>query len=128
MSIIMEGRDESETRFFLHGIQNFTDMKNQVYNVGLDDANLSKIELCEKIKRHIPDFVYLEAPIGEDPDRRDYIVSNDKILNTGYLPRYSLEDGKTEFKRRLLSCATLYIPMSELSGHLDKRVPEFSRS
>jgi nucleoside-diphosphate-sugar epimerase len=83
-------------RVFLHSIQNFDTMKNEVYNVGLDDANLSKLELCEKIKHHVPDFVYLEAPIGEDPDKRDYIVSNEKILGTGFLPNYSLGDGIRE--------------------------------
>ena len=51
-------------------------MRDLPYNVGLDDANLSKIQLCRTIQNHVPDFVYLEAPIGEDPDKRDYIVSN----------------------------------------------------
>ena len=83
-------------RVFLHGMQNFETVKNEVYNVGLDDANLSKLELCEKIKQHLPNFVYLEAPIGEDPDKRDYIVSNEKILGTGFVPEYSLDDGICE--------------------------------
>lgn len=83
-------------RVFLHGIQNFDSMKNEVYNVGLDDANLSKLELCEKIKAHVPSFMPLEAPIGEDPDKRDYIVSNEKIITTGFQPIYSLDDGIQE--------------------------------
>src|SRR3989338_4447569 len=66
-------------RAFIHAMNNFGAMKNEPYNVGLSDANLSKLELCVKIKEQIPDFVYLEAPIGEDPDKRDYIVSNEKI-------------------------------------------------
>ncbi len=83
-------------RAFIHAITNFETMKNEVYNVGLSDANLSKIELCAKIKEHIPDFVYLEAPVGEDPDKRDYIVSNEKIENTGFKPAYTLDMGIKE--------------------------------
>ncbi len=80
-------------RAFLHGLDNFESMKNQAYNVGLSDANLSKRELCQKIKEHVPEFVFMDAPIGEDPDKRDYIVSNEKIEKTGFKPAYSLDDG-----------------------------------
>ncbi|WNJ98606.1 NAD(P)-dependent oxidoreductase [Thalassospiraceae bacterium LMO-JJ14] len=83
-------------RAFLHGLENFESMKNEPYNVGLSDANLSKRELCEKIHEHIPSFVFMEAPIGEDPDKRDYIVSNEKIEKTGFMPAYSLDDGIKE--------------------------------
>ena len=77
-------------------MDNFDKMKNEAYNVGLSDANLSKLELCSKIKEQIPDFVYLEATVGEDPDKRDYIVSNVKIEKTGFKPAYSLEMGIKE--------------------------------
>ena len=83
-------------RAFLHGIDNFDAMKDMPYNVGLSDANLSKAELCERIRRHVPNFVYLEAPVGEDPDKRDYIVSNARIEQTGFSPAYSLDDGIRE--------------------------------
>lgn len=83
-------------RAFLHGIDNFEDMKDMPYNVGLSDANLSKAELCERIKKRVPNFVYLEAPVGEDPDKRDYIVSNARIEQTGFKPAYSLDDGIRE--------------------------------
>ncbi|MDZ8260900.1 NAD-dependent epimerase/dehydratase [Nostoc sp. ChiQUE01b] len=83
-------------KVFLHGINNFEQMKGKPYNVGLDDANLSKLELCAEIKQHLPNFVYLEAPIGEDPDKRDYIVSNARILNTGFEPDWSLSRGIKE--------------------------------
>ena len=83
-------------RVFIHGINNFESMKGLPYNVGLSDANLSKWELCEKIKAHIPDFVFMEAPIGEDPDKRDYIVSNDRVESTGYKPVFSLDFGIQE--------------------------------
>lgn len=81
---------------FLHGLANFETMKNEPYNVGLSDANLSKRELCEKIHEHVPSFVFMEAPIGEDPDKRDYIVSNEKIEATGFMPQHSLDDGIRE--------------------------------
>jgi nucleoside-diphosphate-sugar epimerase len=83
-------------RAFIHAIKNFDRMKNEPYNVGLSEANLSKLELCAKIKEQVPDFVYMEAPIGEDPDKRDYIVSNEKIEKTGFKPVYSLEMGIKE--------------------------------
>ncbi len=83
-------------RAFLHGLDRFDAMKDRPYNVGLSDANLSKWELCEVIARHLPKFVFLEAPIGEDPDKRDYIVSNERIEATGYKPAFSLDDGVRE--------------------------------
>jgi nucleoside-diphosphate-sugar epimerase len=83
-------------RAFIHGIENFDAMKNEPYNVGLSDANLSKAELCARIKERLPNFVYMEAPIGEDPDKRDYIVSNAKIEKTGFRPAHSLDDGIRE--------------------------------
>jgi len=83
-------------RVFLHGICNFDTMRDQPYNVGLSDANLSKLELCQRIQQQLPKFVYLEAPVGEDPDKRDYIVSNAKVEATGYMPAYSLDAGITE--------------------------------
>ena len=83
-------------RTFLHGMAHFDSMKGRPYNVGLDDANLSKIELCAVIKKHLPKFVFLEAPIGEDPDKRDYIVSNARILATGFKPEWNLNRGIEE--------------------------------
>ena len=81
---------------FIHGIDKFESMVNEVYNVGLSDANLSKVELCQRIQKRLPDFVFLEAEIGEDPDKRDYIVSNKKIEGTGFMPQFSLDDGIAE--------------------------------
>lgn len=83
-------------RVFLHGLAEFERLKNEPYNVGLSDANLSKWELCEKIREHVPDFVFDEASIGEDPDKRDYIVSNDKIEASGFTPVHSLDMGIEE--------------------------------
>lgn len=83
-------------RAFVHVLDHFDAMKSNAYNVGLSSANLSKLELCAVIQKHLPKFVYLESPIGEDPDKRDYIVSNEKIERTGYTPRYTLDDGIEE--------------------------------
>jgi nucleoside-diphosphate-sugar epimerase len=83
-------------RAFIHGLREFGRLRDNVYNVGLSDANLSKLELCERIRRQIPALTILEAPTGSDPDKRDYIVSNSKIEATGYKPIYSLDDGIRE--------------------------------
>lgn len=90
-------RDVAQT--FLHGLDQFETMRNQAYNVGLSSANLSKWELCEIIQKHIPEFVFLEAPIGEDPDKRDYIVSNEKLERTGWAPAYDLDFGIRELMK-----------------------------
>ena len=71
-------------------------MKGQIFNVGHSDANVSKKELCEHIKKQLPDFVFIEAPVGKDPDQRNYIVSNAKIETTGYKPEFSLDRGITD--------------------------------
>jgi len=83
-------------RVFLHGLDNFEAMKGKPYNVGLDDANLSKLELCAEIKKELPHFVYVEAPIGEDPDKRNYVVSNARLAGTGFKPEWSLRQGIRE--------------------------------
>lgn len=80
-------------RVFMHGIDNYEKMNGQIYNVGLSEANVSKKELCEAIRKQIPDFTFIDAPIGKDPDQRNYIVSNEKIEATGYRPQVSLDAG-----------------------------------
>jgi nucleoside-diphosphate-sugar epimerase len=81
---------------FMHGMDKWETMRGNIYNVGLSDANLSKADLCNRIKKHVPNFTIMEAPIGEDPDKRDYLVSNDKIEKTGWRPKQSLDDGIQE--------------------------------
>ena len=83
-------------RAFLHVMDNFESMVGQPYNVGLSDANLSKFELCEEIKKQLPDFFFHCAEVGKDPDQRNYIVSNTKIEKTGFKPRHSLQEGISE--------------------------------
>ena len=81
---------------FIHGLANWDVMKAQAYNVGLSDANLSKMELCLEIKKQLPAFTIMESEIGKDPDQRNYIVSNEKIESTGYMPEVSLTRGIEE--------------------------------
>jgi nucleoside-diphosphate-sugar epimerase len=81
---------------FNHCLDNFKKMKDEPYNVGLSDANLSKWELCDEIKKQVPDFYFVEAKVGEDPDKRNYIVSNAKIEATGFKPDISLPVGIAE--------------------------------
>ena len=83
-------------RAFVHGLENFETMRGKAFNAGLDEANLSKLELCAVIKKHLPKFVYLEAPIGEDPDKRDYIVSNARLAGTGFRTEWTLDRGIVE--------------------------------
>lgn len=81
---------------FLHGMQNFDAMKQDTFNLGLSEANLSKIELANTIKKYSPNFTIIESEIGQDPDKRDYIVSNEKLEATGWSPQFSLDNGIQE--------------------------------
>ena len=81
---------------FIHGLDNYESMVGEPFNVGLSDANISKKELCERIKLHVDEFHIIENEIAEDPDKRDYIVSNEKLESTGWNPKYSLDEGILE--------------------------------
>lgn len=81
------------SRVFQHALNNHEKMKAQIYNVGLSDANVSKKELCERIQKQVPDFIFIEAAVGKDPDQRNYVVSNDKVEATGFKPEFSLDRG-----------------------------------
>jgi nucleoside-diphosphate-sugar epimerase len=81
---------------FLFGIDHYNRMKGQPFNVGLSSANLTKRQLCEKIKEYVPEFYIHSAPVGEDPDKRDYLVSNKKIESLGWTPDYTLDMGIVE--------------------------------
>ena len=71
-------------------------LKGECFNLGYSEANLSKRELCEEIKKIIPDFVYLVSEIGSDIDKRNYVVSNKKIESSGFKATRSLEQGINE--------------------------------
>lgn len=87
-------RDVSKA--FQHGIINFESMKGNIYNVGLSEANVSKKELCQIIQKQVPDFTFIDAPVGKDPDQRNYIVSNEKIEATGFKASVTLDMGISE--------------------------------
>ena len=84
------------TKAFIFGIDNYDKMKGEPFNVGLSSANLTKRQLCEKIREYVPEFYIHSASVGEDPDKRDYIVSNEKIEALGWRPDYTLDMGIQE--------------------------------
>lgn len=81
---------------FVHCIENFKQMAGRPYNAGLDAANLSKEELALKIKEYVPNFYVHFAQVGSDPDKRNYIVSNQRLREAGFEARRSLDDGIRE--------------------------------
>ncbi|MBM3862187.1 MAG: NAD(P)-dependent oxidoreductase [Verrucomicrobia bacterium] len=81
---------------FLHCMKNRDRMVGRPYNVGLDSANLSKEELALKVKEHVPDFYIHFAEVGQDPDKRNYIVSNQRLREAGFEAKRSLDDGIRE--------------------------------
>ena len=78
---------------FIHGMSSFETMKGNAYNLGLSSANLTKKQLALKIKEHIPVLEIMSSEFGQDPDKRDYIVSNNKLEKTGWSPTQSIDDG-----------------------------------
>lgn len=83
-------------RAFQHALANYGLMRGRAHNVGLSDANLSKWELCEVIQKQIPDFCFMVAQVGRDPDQRNYLISNDRIEAIGFKPSISLDEGIDE--------------------------------
>ena len=81
---------------FIHGMDHWDEMHGQVYNAGLSNANLSKLELCQEIKKQVPEFTIYKDGKGKDPDQRNYIVSNEKLEKTGWKPTKTLPDGIAE--------------------------------
>jgi nucleoside-diphosphate-sugar epimerase len=81
---------------FVHCIDNHTAMRGKPYNAGLDQANLSKEELALKVKGHVPSFYIHFAEVGSDPDKRNYVVSNQRLREAGFVAKRSLDDGITE--------------------------------
>jgi nucleoside-diphosphate-sugar epimerase len=81
---------------FIHCIENSAKMSGRPYNAGLEDANLSKWELAEKVKLYVPNFYIHAAAIGSDPDKRNYIVSNQRLREAGFTAKRSLDSGIKE--------------------------------
>jgi len=84
------------TKAFIFAIDNFSRMKGEAFNLGMSSANLTKRQLAEKIKTYVPELHLISAAVGEDPDKRDYLVSNAKIESLGWSPDYTLDDGIQE--------------------------------
>jgi nucleoside-diphosphate-sugar epimerase len=106
--IVFEGHFKRNYIHILDVVQAFNlaiekkdQFKGEIFNVGLSQANISKIELCQEIKKIVPDFLFLEAPLGKDPDQRNYIVSNKKIEALGFSPVVSLQEGLNELVKGL---------------------------
>ncbi|MCI5054383.1 MAG: NAD(P)-dependent oxidoreductase [Pelagibacteraceae bacterium] len=87
-------KDVAET--FIYAIENQKKIVGDVYNLGLSSANLTKYQLCNKIKKHIKDLKIILSNIAKDPDKRDYVVSNKKLEKTGWRAKYSLDYGIKE--------------------------------
>ena len=81
---------------FIHCIENAQRMAGRPYNVGFDAANLSKEELALKVKQYVPNFYIHLAPVGNDPDKRNYIVSNERLREVGFKAQRTLDDGIQE--------------------------------
>jgi nucleoside-diphosphate-sugar epimerase len=94
MRTFIHVRDMSKA--FLFAIRNKETMKDNVYNVGSDDMNFTKKEICEIIKKELPSTYFNYADVGEDADKRNYKVSYDKIKSLGYSTEVSLKEGIQE--------------------------------
>jgi nucleoside-diphosphate-sugar epimerase len=81
---------------FIHSIENSDKMAGRPYNAGLDQANLSKAELASKVKESVPNFFVHYAELGSDPDKRNYIVSNQRLREAGFEAKRSIDDGIAE--------------------------------
>ena len=88
-------------RVFLFAIENQEQMKNHVFNVGSNKMNYSKKEVCELIKNKVSNAYFNYADVGEDADKRNYIVSYEKINSLGFDTTISLEDGISELLKTI---------------------------
>lgn len=89
------------SKSFIFAIDNQSKMKNNVYNVGSDDMNFSKKEVCELIKEKLPNTYFNYASVGEDADKRNYKVSYDKISSLGFYTTISISDGISELVKSM---------------------------
>jgi nucleoside-diphosphate-sugar epimerase len=92
---------------FIHCIENGKKMAGRPYNAGLDSANLSKEALALKIKEYVPNFYIHFGQVGTDPDKRNYIVSNQRLRDAGFEAKRSLDSGIQELLKgyRMMSRA-----------------------
>ena len=98
---------------FIFMMDNYERLKGETFNIGLSDANLTKMELCQIIKSHVPQFSIQCDDIREDPDKRNYIVSNAKVEAAGWKAQISVEQGVQE----LLKAYRIIKPVSVKYGN-----------
>jgi nucleoside-diphosphate-sugar epimerase len=91
-------------RAFVFAIENFKKVRNNIFNLGLSSANITKIQLAQKIKKKLKDIKILVNRSKSDPDKRDYFVSNKKIEKAGFKAKITIEDGIEELKNIFLNC------------------------
>jgi nucleoside-diphosphate-sugar epimerase len=84
------------SRAFLHAIEYYAKLKGDVFNVGLQNCNLTKKELCSLIQNQIPDFKFDEKSDGHDPDKRNYMIDSSKLREAGFKTTVTLEQGIKE--------------------------------
>jgi nucleoside-diphosphate-sugar epimerase len=102
---------------FEYMIDNYDTYNGEVFNVGLSDTNINKQELVERIQKYIPDISVTYSDYYEDPDKRDYVVSNKKIESTGWKPEFTLDDGIKE----LIQAYKMIVPQE--SSHYRNAFP-----
>ncbi len=102
---------------FDYMIDNYDKHKGEVFNVGLSDTNINKQQLVERIQKYIPNISVTYSDYYEDPDKRDYIVSNKKIESTGWKPEFTLDDGIKE----LIQAYQMIVPQE--SSHYRNAFP-----
>lgn len=94
--VLVTGAARDVADCFLHCLANAPGMTGRAFNVGLDAANLSKAELAMKVKKYVPNFYVHFSEVGSDPDKRNYIVSNQRLREAGFEAQRSLDDGILE--------------------------------
>jgi len=98
-------------------IDNYDGYRGEIFNIGLTEENINKKQLVEKIQEQIPNTSITFSDYYEDPDKRNYIVSNEKIESTGWKPKYKLQDGISE----LIEAYKMIVPQE--SSHYRNSFP-----
>lgn len=107
-------KDVARTFEFAIRYHRMYEMQGQIYNLGNTDININKMDLCLAIKKRVPDFYITESPINEDPDKRNYIVSNEKLESLGWKCEYSLDYGICELLKACPIIKHANVPFSDI--------------
>ena len=89
---------------FIFAIENFKKVRNNIFNLGLSSANITKIQLAQKIKKNLKNTKIVVNKFKSDPDKRDYFVSNKKIEKAGFKAKITLEEGIKELSNIFSNC------------------------